>query len=525
MKKNKFKTSIIFICLTGLFLPRIGAQDLPANFNMEFLSSLPQSMQRDLMQSQETSDDTQETLNANPNTRLDSIEKGIDDVRSKIEMLEYRASLSKNKTNDLVVFGSNFFNSFQTTFSPINEQNISSEYILDVGDVLFVQLVSSEINSKSKLKINRDGSIFIPRIGSTVIAGLNFQDAIRNISAFVNSQKLGVEAFISMEALRDIKVLIIGGGNNKNGIYTLPGGSNILSLLHAAGGIGENNSYREIVHKRDGIVIDRVDLYELFIDGKFNLSKSLRSGDTLLLTPIKKQVSITGGVAQTGIFELKENENFSHLIKFARNFKYYNDSQISVFRPDGSSLRFNDQIPDNFSLNDGDFIYVPSYVPTSREYFEISISGAVKKPGRYTFEPYTKLSEILNKAGGYSQNAYPFGGKIFRESVTKVHQEIVRRSYNELITYLASSGTAATSVINSGNFNSLLTELKNATPQGRLAAEFNLQTLKAQPDEDIILAPGDIIEIPYFSSEVMVFGEVQNPGGQLLELNQSIKTI
>ena len=94
--------------------------------------------------------------------------------------------------------------------------------------------------------------------------------------------------------------------------------------------------------------------------------------------------------------------------------------------------------------------------------------------------------------------------------MTKVHQEIVRRSYNELITYLASSGTAATSVINSGNFNSLLTELKNATPQGRLAAEFNLQTLKAQPDEDIILAPGDIIEIPYFSSEVMVFGEVQN---------------
>ena len=86
-----------------------------------------------------------------------------------------------------------------------------------------MQLVSSEINSKSKLKINRDGSIFIPRIGSTVIAGLNFQDAIRNISAFVNSQKLGVEAFISMEALRDIKVLIIGGGNNKNGIYTLPG--------------------------------------------------------------------------------------------------------------------------------------------------------------------------------------------------------------------------------------------------------------------------------------------------------------
>ena len=77
----------------------------------------------------------------------------------------------------------------------------------------------------------------------------------------------------------------------------------------------------------------------------------------------------------------------------------------------------------------------------------------------------TKLSEILNKAGGYSQNAYPFGGKIFRESVTKVHQEIVRRSYNELITYLASSGTAATSVINSGNFNSLLTELKNATPK------------------------------------------------------------
>ena len=36
----------------------------------------------------------------------------------------------------LKIFGANFFDSYQTSFAPLNEQNFAADYVLDVGDVL-----------------------------------------------------------------------------------------------------------------------------------------------------------------------------------------------------------------------------------------------------------------------------------------------------------------------------------------------------------------------------------------------------
>ena len=38
--------------------------------------------------------------------------------------------------DDLMVFGSDFFRTYQSTYMPINEPNLSAEYILDFGDTL-----------------------------------------------------------------------------------------------------------------------------------------------------------------------------------------------------------------------------------------------------------------------------------------------------------------------------------------------------------------------------------------------------
>ena len=62
--------------------------------------------------------------------------------------------------------------------------------------------------------------------------------------------KINMDLYINLEQARDMSILLIGNAN-KPGIYTLPGGSNILSLLHAAGGVTEDGSYRSITHKRN----------------------------------------------------------------------------------------------------------------------------------------------------------------------------------------------------------------------------------------------------------------------------------
>ena len=65
------------------------------------------------------------------------------------------------KKDDLKIFGSEFFNTFQTTYMPINEPNLDFGYILDTGDILEIQLVG-EANYIKDFYIKRDGSINLP---------------------------------------------------------------------------------------------------------------------------------------------------------------------------------------------------------------------------------------------------------------------------------------------------------------------------------------------------------------------------
>ena len=98
------------------------------------------------------------------------------------------------------------------------------------------------------------------------------------------------------------------GSVNNPGIYRLNGASNPLSVLNAAGGISEGGSFRNISHKRSGKVLRTIDLYEILIKGNLAFGFSLRSGDSIVVNPKGKEVSISGGIANPAIYELLEKE-------------------------------------------------------------------------------------------------------------------------------------------------------------------------------------------------------------------------
>ena len=195
------------------------------------------------------------------------------------------SSLDMNE--DLVVYGSDFFNTFQTSFMPINEPNPDSGYMLDVGDVLQVQLVGPNEYNIDELLINADGSITLEDIGEIVVAGLSLNDASQLIKSKVNSSFIGTEAFINLIEIRDVNILVTGNAENP-GIYTLTGNSNILQALLAAGGISEFGSLREINLIRDDVIIETLDIYDLLIEGKYSIKKRLRSGDVVFVEARKK---------------------------------------------------------------------------------------------------------------------------------------------------------------------------------------------------------------------------------------------
>ena len=116
-------------------------------------------------------------------------------------------------------FGMKLFRSMQSTFMPINEPNMSADYILDYGDELEVLIVGSK-QRISKEVIKRDGSISLQEIGKVYVGGKSLREASNIISSKIKTLTIGAEVFVSLTNLRDIQVLITGFSKFP-GFYTL----------------------------------------------------------------------------------------------------------------------------------------------------------------------------------------------------------------------------------------------------------------------------------------------------------------
>ena len=217
------KLLLSFICICGFLLSNaVSSQEL----NEKFLKSLPKSVQEDFLNLADTDESLSENFNDRPETRIRKIEQRIDEYKDQLESLETQLTRDDTKEkDDLIIFGSNFFNSYQSTFAPINQLNFSADYILDVGDVLNIQSLgtASISGSKNKIVVARDGTINIPKVGQINVAGMPFDEAISSVKEFAKSKYLNMDLYINLEQARDMSILLIGNAT-KPGIYTLPGG-------------------------------------------------------------------------------------------------------------------------------------------------------------------------------------------------------------------------------------------------------------------------------------------------------------
>ena len=503
------KLLLSFICLYGFFLSNsVTSQEL----NEAFLQSLPKSIQEDFLNA-----DADETLSDNfnerPETRIRKAEGRIDAIKDEIESLE--SQLTREDTDDdLIIFGSNFFNSYQSSFAPINQLNFAADYVLDVGDILNIQSLGTTSlgGTNQKVVVNRDGSINIPKVGQINVAGMPYEEAISSIKEFAKSKYLNMDLYINLEQARDMSILLVGNAANP-GIYTLPGGSNILSLLHASGGISEGGSYRSITHKRNNRIIQEIDLYDILINGNLLFKSPLRSGDSVIINPSQRLVAISGGINTPAIYELKDNENLDDLANLAQGFSVSATDEILIFNASGNVVKIAPEAMILTKLEHGDSVKIPLFSPITQKILTVTLNGAVKKPGVYSFAEGATLHEIIAEAGGYTNTAYPYGGSLFRKSVAKIQQETFDKTYSSLINYLASNSNIS-SVASSTNLQIILAELKASKFKGRLSAEFSQRIVEKDASLDTILADNDEILIPLFTSDVFVTGDVLNPGGR-----------
>ena len=516
---NKLKFPLLFLFASSI----LNSQDLDDSF----LASLPVDLRKDVVERAENQDSNTEE-NYTPykySSKLQRAEELIDlknRLESDLEELERRLNSDERLDIDkeLKLFGESFFSTFQTSFMPINEPNPDSSYTLDVGDVLNIQLIGQQ-NYNKNFVIKGSGAINLDNIGEIIIAGLSLSEASLLIKSKVNLALIGTEAFISLERIRDVNILVTGNAENA-GIYTLNGNSNILHAITAAGGISEYGSFREINLLRDNKVIETLDIYDLLIDGNYNLKKRLRSGDVVFVQPRKNIVTIDGAVKRPARYEVLNNQFLGDVVRYANGIKYTADIQnISLERLLDGTLKtipvVNQKQFETISPKDGDLIYIRDF-----PYRTAKISGAVKKPGSYILAAGETLDDLISKAGGFNDNAYPFGAVYLNENAKLINQKSKEILYEEFL-----DNIIALSQQNIGNdFNltpivKLTEEIKNTDPSGRIVVD--LLSIEGNELEQTQVKEGDELIIPEKSNNVYVYGEISSEGSVMFVSNQDVE--
>ena len=164
-------------------------------------------------------------------------------------------------------------------------------------------------------------------------------------------------------------------------------------------------------------------------------------------------------------------------------------------------------------------------IPDFRETQTISLEGEFVFPGTYAFDKGENLSSVIQRAGGFTDEAFVDGSIFLRESLKIREQQELDRLAKVLNDDLnadrlrdANSNIAVDDAQLTLQRNAI-EALASAEAQGRLVIP--LMKIVNFSVDDVALKTNDRLLIPKFSQEVTVIGEVQRPTSYLYDASFS----
>lgn len=252
-----------------------------------------------------------------------------------------------------------------------------------------------------------------------------------------------------------------------------------------------------------------------------------------------KIVRISGSVHFPGEYPLTDSMILSDLFHAGGGTKdsaYMLDAEISrvVVGPDQTASVEHIRIDRNVlaESNASQAIQIHPYdvlsikpIPLWREGEAVILAGEFTFPGTYSIKPGETLMDIINRAGGLSDRAFPKGAVFSRENLRENEDQQRKRLISQLESDLANAALVALESEDasqaSSAANRMLSRLKNTESQGRLVIK--LEELIRNPSQsDILVKDGDILTVPQVPYAVSVSGEVQFPSSHMHEKNLQV---
>jgi protein involved in polysaccharide export with SLBB domain len=320
------------------------------------------------------------------------------------------------------IFGFNLFRNEKISFQPGLNIPTPVDYQLGHGDELIIDIWGVAEMTYTET-ISPEGSIIIPGIGPVYLSGLTIENAkkklrseLGRIYAGLNQSNPNIFLNISLGNVRSINVNMVGEVFVP-GTYTLPSMANVFTALYAAGGPTINGSLRYIKVTRNNKVIANLDLYQFLMNGTLEGNIRLQDQDVVFIEPYYDRVEVIGEIKRPGIYEMKNSETLSDLIRYSGGFsgKAYKTIITTTRFTDRERKVIDTPAPDfdKFVLQDGDFIQVDSILNKYEN--RVEISGAVYRPGSYSVNEGQTLADLIKRSDGLREDAFPNRGVIYRQ--------------------------------------------------------------------------------------------------------------
>lgn len=322
----------------------------------------------------------------------------------------------------------------------------------------------------------------------------------------------------------------------------------IKDIILIAGGL-TSNSYLE----RAEIIrtSDKREYQTLF----FNLGKAmagdpqenllLQGDDRIVIHSIweqvyKKNVAIDGDVAKPGTYQYTEGMTVRDLVFKGGSLlesAYLGEAEISSqVVAAGKSVTserrvinlgqaLSGETQQNMVLMPNDRLLVKR-IPNWSNLRYVMLSGEFRFPGKYAVQKGEKLSSIIDRAGGYTKDAYLRGAVFKREKVRELQQksldEMANRMERDLLS--ESSARAASSVSpeevaakqqEAVMKQKLISYMRQLKATGRMTIALSHMRILKGGVYDIEMEDGDTINIPVKNSVINVVGSVMSEGSHV----------
>jgi protein involved in polysaccharide export with SLBB domain len=162
--------------------------------------------------------------------------------------------------------------------------------------------------------------IRFPEIGPISVAGRSYASVQQLIGERVREQFIGTQVSVTLGELRALQVFVVGDVKSP-GSYAVSPMSTITSALALSGGVARQGSLRRIQLKRQGEVVQTLDVYDVLLRGDTRNDIRLQSGDVVFVPPVGTRVTVAGEVNRPAIYEYRGAANVEDVIGLAGGLK------------------------------------------------------------------------------------------------------------------------------------------------------------------------------------------------------------